>query len=545
MPLAARRLIAVSAILLLTATMAAQPAPFTTGETIDVSIVNVDVVVTDRDGKRVRGLTRDDFEIHENGVRQELSNFAEYTGGGDRIGVEGVAAPAEEAAPRQPRNLLIFIERMRLPNFAAEPMIDEIRNVVRRTIGPGDAVSIVVWSRHGGTEHVELTGDLEKIDATLVRLRRELQHAQIDHTAMLREETASVRQFERDTGSPPSAQPGGGLSLAMLVAYGEMKVRVNAINSAINTMAGVEGKKVMLLAARRLGAVAGAEYAHAAGFNPIPYDLRQRYGTESLIRSISDMANASGVTVYPLYPIGLGTAMPDAGTEHPETPMGAWLTFQNETEAHAQIAQRTGGLSARSAKDVIELLPEIGADLTDYYSLAYRVTPTGKDVGRDIVVKTKNPQLRVRARRQFVEKSDETRMRDRLRATFFRAEEESQIDIDATIGERKRRGRSTLPLRVRIPISSLTVLPQGGGKHAGSFSVYVGAASDIDELSDITRRTQPFEINESQLAAAREGYFTYDLDVTVNPKAKYVAVGVLDDVGRTYGLLRLPLEHAR
>jgi hypothetical protein len=37
------------------------------GETLDVSIVNVDVFVTDRDGNRVHGLTRNDFEVYENG----------------------------------------------------------------------------------------------------------------------------------------------------------------------------------------------------------------------------------------------------------------------------------------------------------------------------------------------------------------------------------------------------------------------------------------------------------------------------------------------
>ena len=34
------------------------------GETIEVAIVNVDVVVTDKDGKRVHALTGDDFEIY-------------------------------------------------------------------------------------------------------------------------------------------------------------------------------------------------------------------------------------------------------------------------------------------------------------------------------------------------------------------------------------------------------------------------------------------------------------------------------------------------
>src|SRR5438093_11879448 len=44
-------------------------------EKIDVSVVNVDVTVTDRAGNPVRGLTRDDFEILEDGVPQTITNF--------------------------------------------------------------------------------------------------------------------------------------------------------------------------------------------------------------------------------------------------------------------------------------------------------------------------------------------------------------------------------------------------------------------------------------------------------------------------------------
>ena len=48
------------------------------GESIEVSIVNVDTVVTDKQGRRVHGLRRDDFEVYENGIRQPITNFAEY-----------------------------------------------------------------------------------------------------------------------------------------------------------------------------------------------------------------------------------------------------------------------------------------------------------------------------------------------------------------------------------------------------------------------------------------------------------------------------------
>src|SRR2546421_13087096 len=62
-------------------TSAAQKPPIPAiGESIEVSIVNVDVFVTTKDGRRVHGLTQNDFEIFENGAKQPITNFAEYAG---------------------------------------------------------------------------------------------------------------------------------------------------------------------------------------------------------------------------------------------------------------------------------------------------------------------------------------------------------------------------------------------------------------------------------------------------------------------------------
>lgn len=44
-------------------------------ERIDVRVIGVDVVVTDKKGNAVNGLTRDDFQIFENGIEKPISNF--------------------------------------------------------------------------------------------------------------------------------------------------------------------------------------------------------------------------------------------------------------------------------------------------------------------------------------------------------------------------------------------------------------------------------------------------------------------------------------
>jgi Ca-activated chloride channel family protein len=43
---------------------------------IETSLVNLNIVVTDRQGRRVSGLAREDFDVYEDGTRQEITHFA-------------------------------------------------------------------------------------------------------------------------------------------------------------------------------------------------------------------------------------------------------------------------------------------------------------------------------------------------------------------------------------------------------------------------------------------------------------------------------------
>lgn len=580
MPSAVRRAVAVATLLLTAASLLAQPAPI--GETIEVNIVNIDVFVTDKQGNRVRGLTQNDFEVFENGVRQPISNFAEYAGAAsaERVGVATPATAAATHAPREKRTFLIFFERTQLTSFEADPLFGALKKTVSTTVQPGDAVSIVVWSRDK-IEHIEPISDVAAIHSTLDWLAQEAKKAQTDTAQVQMQESAAIREFERNVewmarqGGGDLALPGGskegpapvipnmelaagesasgesGVStmLNMQMAWNDMKVRVAAINSAITSIAGIEGKKVLILAARSLGAVAGAEFAYASGAKRLSPDVVNRFGTDKLMQSVVDNANASGVTIYPVHLSRTRTALPD--TTHIDAPdpasspvsleTAAYMSMQNETTSLAQIAAKTGGLTAAGASNIVDLLPRIASDVTDYYSIAYRVKPTGADRARNVVVKARNPEYTVRARRQFVERSEPTRMRDRLRAALFGTKLDAPLKISATAGTRRENGRHkwVVPLQIRIPIGDLTLLPQGNGKHAGSFSVHVGAAADLDELSDILEKTQKFEVDDAQLAKARVSHFTYELDLEINDKTQYVAIAVLDEIGRAYGVTRL------
>jgi hypothetical protein len=133
-------------------------------------------------------------------------------------------------------------------------------------------------------------------------------------------------------------------------------------------------------------------------------------------------------------------------------------------------------------------------------------------------------------------------MRDRVLAMLHDAPMESNFQLQAELGETRKAGRrtQTAPLKVRIPINALTLIPQGG-KHSGAFTVYAITGGKLGEISEVTRRTQSFDVPAADLERAMAGYFTYDFDVVVSPLTKQVAIGVLDEVSKTYGMVSVPV----
>jgi VWFA-related protein len=316
----ARRLaVCISLLLVVIGPARAQKIP-SLGETIEVAIVNVDVVVTGKDGKRIHGLTRDDFEILENGKAQPLSHFAEYRGEAaenrGHLSAEAAATleetPSEQPGnqPSQRRTLILFIEEFKLPGFRVDTFITSLKDLVRNTIRSGDTVTVVSFD---GSARVRLaaTGDVAAAERELDEIGRECSGPVREMIRIAAAEAADVRAFDTEVAARAAAR---GMQVSMpsdtevavnaarihaLEARVEMNRRVATINTLIHGMAGIEGKKLLVLASHRLGEYTGAEFYYAAGITDtmIPALERADLDNRPAVRSIIANANASGVTI--------------------------------------------------------------------------------------------------------------------------------------------------------------------------------------------------------------------------------------------------------
>ncbi len=459
------------------------------GETIDVSIVNVDAIVTDRTGNRVHGLTQDDFEILENGKPRPISNFAD------------VSQPRDAAHP-QPRTIVVFVEHFRTADFRRDAFFNGLRAFLHKGVRSGDAVKIVSFGDRLETR-LDFTDKLAAIDRTLDAMAAESGPGIDDITLKDRliAETFNSISAERNQ-TVKHRNTSDPLNPERNFRYMKTREMVESITALMSSIAGSDAKKVFVMALQRFE----------------PADFRDR-----LADRVARTANANGVTVYPLFPEGIAaTSFSSADQE----------LFNRQAPFLQEIADATGGRFAWGT-EIEHDLPKAAADLDAYYSLGYRATNHNIDKARTILVRTKNRDYTVRARREYVEKSDQTRMHERVIAALFNQPEVSSMNIvvEAAKPRYVTSTHCTIPVTVYIPLSSLMT---DGGR--GEFAVYVGWSGIGGEIGGVTRQTQKFS-----MTMGMPEMITYSFDVVADRDTGRLSVGVFDEVSKDYGLRRIEL----
>jgi hypothetical protein len=322
----------------------------------------------------------------------------------------------------------------------------------------------------------------------------------------------------------------------------EIQGKAAALRTVINSMASREGRKALVMLVQRYSSIAGYEYLIAGA----QADMAPAFTTAGLRHGVARAANAAEVTIYPLFPEGLlraelVNAEDETGAMGRRRMARTRPVFTNEARPILELAAATGGTAAWSTSDIARILPRIAGELGSYYSLAYRA-PESSTTKREIRVKPKRRDLRVRARTEYVVRTDDEKLRDVLLATLSEAPgRRGELPWAWKAGSpRKVKRKVIVPFTLQVPVAALTALPNGSGSE-GSFSVHVAWGRGAGEVSEPMSGRQPFVIPERDLDRVRKGYFTYELEVETLDEPVKVAIAVVDDVGRVYGIVRLDL----
>jgi len=518
---------------------------------VELSLFNLDVVVTDADGRPVHGLKAEDFEVTHGGRRVTITNFGEVRAEEPPPGPGVAAVPstpaAPAAAPRPPRRIVVFFDRLQIPepDRRAE-LFGSIRRLLGEALGEGDEAMVVTWNRSIRTV-MPFTDDPDRIEETLQAVERFSRGIPTEKADLeiLQAEDAWFTSLAADPrigtdfgGFAPSA------TLGAQQAFFEMKSKTAALAGLAATLGGMEGRKVLVLVSHRFSRFAGLEFflRPRAGIESTAETRNREFDTKRLLEEVARTANANGVTLYAVFPAGMDGPLPSAadpsGTAPGLTDGGLGgreqLALANEMEALSFVAEKTGGVAAAGAGSVRSFVERVSADLSSWYSIGYP-SPAGASRTAPVSVRVKGRPVTVRSRSALVGKSLEEQMKDRVLAHLFRADGRAKIPISVLASPApERNGRHRIRLAVRIPISSLVLLPTAAGA-AGSFSVFVASVAPEGDFSEVARRSQAFEIPAKELETAKAGHYTYEVEIeTSGPEAR-VCVGIWDEKGNEAG----------
>ena len=541
----------------------APEAPRVTAST-ELTLFNLDVVVTNAQGDAVHGLKAEDFEVRHDGKVIKLTNFHEVRGTAfPAVSVVPVApppdvpadarplpppdaAPVASAEPRPRRRIVLYIDRLQIPDpDRRHELFESLRRLLSESLEGNDEAMVVTWERSTRTilpftSHIdELEAILDRIEAGTGRTATESADVEV-----LREEDA---WFESLAADPRIASDSGGFQptaeLYAQQAYFEMKAKTAALKGLAATLGGMDGRKVLVFVSHRFSRYAGLEFFLRDRSDPtILNDPRTRkIDTKSLLEDVTRTANANGVTVYTVFPAGMETPTPSAADnrlQNPEVnsrPLGGReeIALGNEMEALDFVASKTGGVAAAGPKSLPKFIDRVSADLDSWYSLGYPAPP-GAGNAAPVTVRVKDRKLNVRVRGSLLEKTSADQMRDRVLASLFQPDGRAKIPIkvDATLASATKPFR--LKLEVKVPIASLALLPTAKGVK-GSFSVFVASVGPKGDFSEVTRKSQPFEIPEADVVTAKAGHYTFEVEVTASGPDARICVGVWDETTNEAG----------
>ena len=514
----------------------------------EVSILGVEVVVTDKDGRPVHGLSAADFEVFHGGKPVAITNFHEERDLGPVPGAPGLAAPVTAspgAAPaaRVPRRVVVFVDRLYLPEPARRhQLFDGLKQFLAKALGPGDEAMVVSW---GDSVRVvrSFTGNLEELDATIDAVARRA--ARMGNEAAELSELASrdfwFQAVDEALDRTPSADVGStdlSRDVAALQAYNVMKAKTTALRGLIALMAGMEGRKSLVLVAHHFGRYPGREFY--LGPRSAPTGMPRERDARPLLEELAEAANASGVTLYGIYPydrVSMVSAA-DSPALNPEIASGAYgadldAVWMNEMAGLDFVTEKTGGTTAGHPGLLEQLLEQAGTDLGSFYSIGFPAA--GGTRSAAVAIRVKRPGITTRTRATVAERTVEQQQSDRALANLFAPDERSRIAISVVAGEAQPKGKKyRIPIEVRIPVGALVRLP-GPASTNGKFSVFVVVATPNGDFTDVTRRRQTFEVWRGEEKKAGASHLTYTLEVESDTPAPRISLGVWDEIGGESG----------
>lgn len=384
---------------------------------ITTNLVQVDAVVTDKNGKVVTDLKPDEVQIFEDGKQQKITHFSYNVTESPVTERAAKPAPVDKNAPPLPpvilkpeqvrRTMAIVVDDLGLSFESTYFVRRALKKFVDEQMQPGDLVAIV---RSGGGMGAlqQFTSDKRQLYAAIERVK---------WNANGRGGISAFAPIEPPTpgaGGPDIDQANADLNQFRedLFAVGTL----GAISYVVKGLRQLPGRKSILLI--------------SDGFRIYSQDDAMRnYLALQKLRTLVDEAGRASVVIYTMNATGLQTMGFSAADNlsNPNDPSGGrspqdleqQLSNRRNAAFETQqgldfLAQQTGGIAIRNNNDLSGGIRRVMEDQKGFYLIGYRPDNatfdprTGRRTFHKLSLKVTRPgKFNVRMRNGFLGISDE------------------------------------------------------------------------------------------------------------------------------------------
>jgi VWFA-related protein len=449
-----------------------------------VELVRLDVIVTDRDGRPVRDLTREDFVVLEDGQPQVLSHFAPALPAPRTPtpvappdpGAAPTPAPPEPAPSGPPRTIMIVVDDIHIATGNIEFAKQGLRRLLDEFVPAEDQVALVTTSTGllvaPTTDRAGLRRAIGGLKAramvVMPAARSEMTPAQAE--MVVAGDRRALELAAQTILSQPSSVPGGqNVSPETRLRFAEAQAQrqarrilaealrfstatMSTLADVLASLAPLPGRKLCLLVSD--GFLLG---------NGTSEDRRND------LRRVVDASMRGAGVVYALDSRGLTTGISDAGMAAVDVPPGLLSEIvsrgdQLQRSTLNTLAEDTGGFLVRGTNDLAGGLRRMLDDNDSYYLLAYEPSNTRRDGRfRRIEVRLRRPGLTARTRKGYLAPDDRKTAPTRAAAAPSAGPDDNPTG--RTLDEAEARALLTEPagsgLAVRLTADWFAIPPAG------------------------------------------------------------------------------------
>lgn len=379
-------------------------------------LVQVPVVVTDKSGQAVHGLTKDDFEIYEDGKKVVISTFQVPSENMRFLPARKLIAPgfytnvAAAAVPEQPIIILV-IDAINTPFLDQLQGRRQLIKLLSQSIEPGTMMSLMVISK----SELRILHDYTTETTELIR---ELNRATVGSSSNGGVPTSESTSTQVSVGSIGGSNKSliedfltGGKEFESLRRTAYSEVVLLSLRQIAQRFAGVPGRKSLIWMASNFPYFGDDTSSIHSG------DIRGKY-----IQTFEQL-NDANVAVYPVDTAGLAgykvsgfeSAKNPGGNRQSvgsgggfiggfgDTALGRINEKSDPRDNMKVLAELTGGTPYYGSNDLSGAMRNAVADANNYYMLGYYL-------GGGANAKLGRRQLRVAAVRKDLKLRSRTRL---------------------------------------------------------------------------------------------------------------------------------------